>query len=190
MEKPEQTPREIRATDVSGPMAAYFAPPFSTIQGTFEIRHERYDGTNPPSFPADYSGRPELRPYLKPEDFIESEDPVLARKAEDLVRGAADSWDAAKRLSRWVAEEIGYGIPGGGSARNTYDLRQGECGAHSRLYAAFCRAVGIPSRVVWGCMYTPEKAGGLALSRLDASLIVEELARFATCPSAPNSTAM
>lgn len=129
------------------------------IQGTFEIRHGRYDGTNPPFFPADYTDSPELRPFLQPEDFIESDDPVLKRKAEDLVKGARDSWDAAKRLSRWVAEEIGYGIPGGGSARNTYDLRQGECGAHSRLYTAFCRAVGIPSRVVWGCMYVPEKGG-------------------------------
>jgi hypothetical protein len=129
------------------------------IEGTFEIRHERYDGSNPPPFPADYADNPELRPYLLPEDFIESDDPVLVRKAEELVGGAEDSWDAAKRLSRWVAEEIGYGIPGGGSARNTYDLRQGECGAHSRLYTAFCRAVGIPSRVVWGCMYVPEKGG-------------------------------
>ncbi|MEM9317157.1 MAG: acyl-CoA dehydrogenase family protein, partial [Pseudomonadota bacterium] len=33
-------------------------------------------------------------------------------------------------------------------------------------------------------MYTPEKAGGLALSRLDASLIVEELARGCTTTTA------
>ena len=33
-------------------------------------------------------------------------------------------------------------------------------------------------------MYTPEEAGGLALSRLDASLIVEELARGCTATAA------
>ncbi len=33
-------------------------------------------------------------------------------------------------------------------------------------------------------MYTPEEAGGLALSRLDASLIVEELARGCTTTTA------
>jgi len=33
-------------------------------------------------------------------------------------------------------------------------------------------------------MYTPERAGGLALSRLDASLIVEELARGCTSTAA------
>jgi hypothetical protein len=96
---------------------------------------------------------------LAPEDFIESEDPVLIQKAKALTAGAEDSWEAAKRLSRWVAEEISYDIPGGASARNTYDIKEGECGAHSRLFAAFCRAVGIPAKVVWGCMYTPNSGG-------------------------------
>ena len=84
---------------------------------------------------------------------------MLINKAKELTAGARDSWDAAKRLSKWVAEEIGYAIPGGGSARNTYDLKNGECGAHSRLFAAFCRTVGIPARVVFGCMYTPSDNG-------------------------------
>ncbi|MGB2908142.1 MAG: transglutaminase-like domain-containing protein [Candidatus Aminicenantaceae bacterium] len=129
------------------------------VQGTFEISHARYDGRNPPPFPDDHVDNKDLAPYVLPEDLIESADPVLVEKAREITDGAADSWDAAKRLSSWVAEEIGYGIPGGGSARNTYDLRQGECGAHSRLFAALCRAVGIPARVVWGCMYVPNNNG-------------------------------
>lgn len=129
------------------------------VEGTFEISHLKYSGENPPPFPADYSDNPELKAYLEPQDFIESEDPVLIAKAQELTAGAGDSWEASKRLAEWVAEEIGYAIPGGGSARNTYELRNGECGAHSRLYTAFCRAVGIPSRVVWGCMYIPSNDG-------------------------------
>lgn len=131
----------------------------NTIKGTFEISHRRYDGQDPPPFPADFKNNQELKPFLQPEDFIESADPILIKKAEELTEGASNSWDASKRLAKWVAEEIGYAIPGGGSARNTYDLRNGECGAHSRLYTAFCRAVGIPSRVVWGCMYVPSNDG-------------------------------
>jgi len=129
------------------------------IEGVFEIRHAKYDGRNAPSFPPDLNGGPELRAYLAPEDFIESDDPVLIKKAKELTAGSRDSWEAARRLSRWVAEEIGYDIPGGASARNTYDVREGECGAHSRLFAAFCRAVGIPARVVWGCMYVSNLGG-------------------------------
>ncbi len=63
------------------------------------------------------------------------------------------------RLSQWVADSIAYAIPGGVTARNTYDLRRGECGAHSMLLAAFCRTLGIPARVVWGCMYIPNRGG-------------------------------
>ncbi|MCK4818667.1 transglutaminase domain-containing protein, partial [bacterium] len=129
------------------------------IQGTFEISHKKYDGQNPPPFPPDFTDTPELAALLTPEDLIESDDPVLVKKAKDLTKGAADAWEASKRLSKWVAEEIGYDIPGGGSARNTYDLKAGECGAHSRLFTALCRAVGIPSRVVWGCIYVPNNGG-------------------------------
>jgi len=129
------------------------------VEGVFEVRHEKYDGRQAPPFPPAFDDRPELRTFLAPEDFIESDDPILIQKAKELTAGAADSWEAAKRLSRWVAEEIGYDIPGGTSARNTYDIREGECGAHSRLFAALCRGVGIPARVVWGCMYTPNAGG-------------------------------
>jgi transglutaminase-like putative cysteine protease len=130
------------------------------VDGIFEVRHEKYDGRNAPPFPPNSGHQPELRPFLEPEDFIESDDPVLVKKARALTAAAKDAWEAAKRLSRWVAEEIAYGIPGGASARNTYDIREGECGAHSRLLAAFSRAVGIPARVVWGWMYIPSLGGG------------------------------
>lgn len=129
------------------------------IQGIFEISHRMYDGQNAPPFPPDFSHEKNLRPFIEPEDFIESNDPVLIAKAQELTNGASDSWDAAKKISRWVADEIGYEIPGGAAARNTYDLKAGDCGAHSRLFAAFCRAVGIPARVIWGCMYVPNRGG-------------------------------
>ncbi len=129
------------------------------IEGIFEVHHERYDGRRAPPFPPEPEAPPGLEPFLSPEDFIESDDPILIDKAREITAGAPDSWEAAKRLSGWVAENIGYDIPGGATARNTYDLREGECGAHSRLFTAFSRAVGIPARVVWGCMYVPDRGG-------------------------------
>jgi len=74
-------------------------------------------------------------------------------KAREITAGSRDSWDAAVRLSRWVGTEIAGALPGG-SARQTFDKGSGECGAHSRLLAAFCRAVGIPARMVTGGAYT------------------------------------
>ena len=124
------------------------------IDGIFEITAETYDGTNAPPFPPDFSGEAGLADYLKHENLIEANEPVLIAKAKEITTGAKDSWEAAVRLSKWVAEEIEGAVPGGTSAINTYKTRQGECGSHSRLLAAFCRAVGIPARLSVGCMYS------------------------------------
>lgn len=132
----------------------------NTIEGVFEIEHKKYDGKNAPPFPNDFNTKQDLIKYLVPDSFIESDDPVLIQKAREIAAGSRDSWEAALRLSRWVAENISYAIPGGGTARRTYDIRAGECGAHSMLLAAFCRAVGIPARVVFGAMYVPNRGGG------------------------------
>lgn len=132
----------------------------NVIEGVFEIEHKHYSGENAPPFPPDFSGDPALKKYLEPDNIVESDDPILVAKAKEITAGAGDSWDAAKRLSKWVAENISYAIPGGGTPRKTYDMKAGECGAHSFLLTTFCRAVGIPSRVVWGAMYTPNMGGG------------------------------
>jgi transglutaminase-like putative cysteine protease len=129
------------------------------IEGIFEIEHQRYDGSDAPAFPPDFSKDEAVKKYLEADEFIESDDPVLVNKAQEITQGSKDSWEAACRLSKWVAENISYAIPGGMTARKTYDLKAGECGAHSILLAAFCRALGIPARVVWGCMYVPNYGG-------------------------------
>ncbi|MBM3237140.1 transglutaminase domain-containing protein [Candidatus Poribacteria bacterium] len=129
------------------------------IEGVFEIEHKRYDGSEAPAFPPDFSKDESLKKYLEAEEMVESSDSVLIPKAQEITEGSKDSWEATRRLSKWVAENISYTIPGGSTARKTYDIKAGECGAHSLLLAAFCRAVGIPARVVWGCMYAPNFGG-------------------------------
>ena len=83
-------------------------------------------------------------------------------KAREITKGSRDSWEAARRVSQWVADNIKGAIPGGGTARGVYDTRSGECGGYGFLTAAFCRAVGIPARVVWGCLYSPWGGGVFA----------------------------
>jgi len=129
------------------------------IEGVFEMTTEKYDGSNAPPFPPDFNDEKDLEKYLYPENLIESGEPVLMEEARKITEGAEDSWEAAKRLSKWVAENIEGAVPGGTSAINTYNTRQGECGSHSRLLAAFCRAVGIPARLSVGCMYSSVYGG-------------------------------
>lgn len=129
------------------------------IRGILEIQQNKYSGENSPPFPADYSDNESIQKYLLPSSNIESDDPIIIDKAKQITKNAQNSWEAAKMLSKWVSEEIHYAIPGGGSARGAYDMHAGECGAHSMLLAALCRAVGIPARVVYGGMYVPNMGG-------------------------------
>ena len=92
------------------------------VEGVFEIEHERYDGTDAPPFPPEFRENEDLKEFLEPEDMIESNDPVLVEEAREITKGSKDSWEAARRLSKWAAEQIGYSIPGG-SARHTFDTR-------------------------------------------------------------------
>jgi transglutaminase-like putative cysteine protease len=131
----------------------------NVVKGEFELEPLNYDGTDAPAFPPNFKDDKDLQKYLEPEKLIESDDPELIAQAQRITSGAKDSWEAVKRLSRWVAENIEGAIPGGTSAINTYKTRQGECGSHSRLLAAFCRSVGIPARLSVGCIYTTHYQG-------------------------------
>jgi len=124
------------------------------------MAYPRYDGAGAPPFPPpDFSKDASLRPHLEANDMIQAGDAVLREKARGITAGSRDSWEAARRLSAWVATEIKGAIPGGITARGTFDQRAGECGGHSFLMAALSRSVGIPARVVWGALYVPDGGG-------------------------------
>jgi len=129
------------------------------VEGIFELEPVKYEGANAPSLPPDLLKYPGFEQYIEPEMAIESNDPLLIAEAKRITVGSKDSWEAAKRLSHWVAHNIEGAIPGGGSAINAFKMRQGECGGHSRLLAAFCRAVKIPARIAVGCMYSTHYGG-------------------------------
>jgi hypothetical protein len=130
------------------------------IDGIFEVEPVRYAGQNATSFPPDFSKFSGLDKYLKSELMIESHDPMIISESNRITSGSKNTWEAAVRLSKWVAENIAGTLPGGISAINTLKTREAECGGHSRLLVALCRAIGIPARLAVGCMYTNYYSGG------------------------------
>jgi hypothetical protein len=132
----------------------------SLIDGIFETVQIRYSGENAPAFPPDFKSSSGLEKYLSNEIMIESDEPEIISLARSLTREASNSWEAAVILSKWVSVNIEGVLPGGISAINTLRTGGAECGGHSRLLAALCRAVGIPARVVVGCMFTNYNSGG------------------------------
>lgn len=129
-----------------------------SLRGLFEVQYRQYKGDDALSFGKSHRFREDLSKYLQAEDLIESEDPEIQDLALRLTAGSKDFWEAACRLSSWVADSIQGSITGG-SALETLHRGDGACGAQSVLLAALCRASGIPARVVWGCVYTPEFGG-------------------------------
>jgi len=128
------------------------------IEGVFEIEHARYGGEAAPPFPPSGAAPPGLEPFLRPGFLIESGDTDLIAHARALTEGAGNTWEAAVRLSGWVASEIRGAIPGG-SARQTFDRRAGDCGGHARLLVALARGVGIPARLATGATYFVDGEG-------------------------------
>ena len=130
----------------------------NSLKGLFEVEHQHYKGEDALSFGKPHRFTEDISMYLQAEEHIQSEDPEIRELALTLTDGSKDVWEATCRLSSWVAESIGGSI-NGGSALETLRRGDGACGAQSMLLAALCRASGIPARVVWGCVYTPEYGG-------------------------------
>ncbi len=145
-------PRYAACDDFNGKVTG------NTINGEFEVGHDRYRGDHALSFGVSPVFTEDVSIYLEAEEMIESDDPELVDLSLKITEGSADYWEAACRLSAWVDENIDGSVYGG-SAYETFERGNGACGSQSMLLAALCRAAGIPARVVWGCMYTPAYDG-------------------------------
>ena len=95
-------------------------------------------------------GRPirERAEYLRPEPFIESDDPEIQAEARRMVADAQAPREQAERLVRGVNGLLDktptISVP---SAREVLRTRVGDCNEHTALYVALARAVGIPTRI-------------------------------------------
>jgi hypothetical protein len=98
----------------------------------------------------------ELAAFLKPDRFIQSDNPAI-RAVADSIRAAAhvDGWPLARAIAQWVnlhivdkSMEHGYA-----SALDVLRSRSGDCTEHSLLTVAILRAAGIPARPVVGLAF-------------------------------------
>lgn len=105
----------------------------------------------------------ELRPYLAPNAYLQSEDPDLVATAREVVAGETDLFRAALALERWVAESMSFdlGVVLAPSVE-VFQNRRGTCTEYAVLLATLARAAGIPSRVVMGFVYVAGIFGGHA----------------------------
>jgi transglutaminase-like putative cysteine protease len=92
--------------------------------------------------------------FLRPQPFIESDDPEIQKEAALAIAGAADARDKAERLTRYVnallEKKPTVSLP---SARDVLRTKVGDCNEHTALYVAMARAAGIPARIAVGLTF-------------------------------------
>jgi hypothetical protein len=95
--------------------------------------------------------------YLESSYFLDSDNPRIQAVADRVTRGEADPWRKARRLEKWVHDNMklnnALGFPTAGQVCR--DL-EGDCRQHAVLTAALCRAAEIPARTAVGVIYVRE----------------------------------
>jgi hypothetical protein len=95
-----------------------------------------------------------IQNYLKPTSFLQINSPEIRRLAEKITAGIEDQETKAKKILRWVYENLEkkptVTLP---TALDVIKMGYGDCNEHSVLYAALARAAGIPTEIVVGLVY-------------------------------------
>jgi hypothetical protein len=101
---------------------------------------------------------PELAVFLETEFNIESDDPEITAKVDEIIGEEKNPVWAARRLMHWVFRNMEkrpvLAVP---SAREALRTRIGDCNEHATLLTALLRASGIPARLSIGLVYTRQK---------------------------------
>ncbi|MEW6664587.1 MAG: transglutaminase-like domain-containing protein [Thermodesulfobacteriota bacterium] len=94
-----------------------------------------------------------LAGYLLPSFHIESGHPDIKKAALDAAGVEGTPHERISRLVTWVAETVQDELVENFSALDVLHHRKGECQAHTMLYTALARSLGIPTRVAGGLVY-------------------------------------
>jgi transglutaminase-like putative cysteine protease len=96
-----------------------------------------------------------LTSELSTTPFLQADHPRVRAAASDAVGGDADARRVAEAIRKWVYRRLDKvptaSIP---NALQVLEMGAGDCNEHAVLYAAMCRAVGLPARVVAGAVYS------------------------------------
>lgn len=91
--------------------------------------------------------------YLSPSPGIESDTPEIKEAALRITAVSDDARGQIAALARWISLNIAEEAVDNPSALQVLHERRGECQAHTFLFAAMARALGIPTRLVAGLLY-------------------------------------
>jgi hypothetical protein len=90
--------------------------------------------------------------WLTPDGEPDWRDAEVRRLADGIVRGAGGELQRGFLIGRWVHRNLAksLGGPPEASAKQALAARGGDCSEHAAVFAALCRAAGLPARTAWG----------------------------------------
>ncbi len=94
--------------------------------------------------------RAELKPYLRPEKWIESHEPGLQQLAKKLTKKSR--FQTARHIHEWVSQNLEYAGVQKQARGASYALahKKGDCTDYMYLFIALCRAAKVPARGIGG----------------------------------------
>jgi len=103
----------------------------------------------------------EFQRYLQPTLAAPSTLHEIWSLARSIAGGAASDDERIARLLAWMDANIAKEAADSFTATDVLHARRAECQGHAYLFAAFARALGIPTRIVNGIAYSADHGGFL-----------------------------
>ncbi len=112
--------------------------------------YKEYQGYKKEQFPAKQDFPREFRKvYMYDSPGIQTRQKVVRDLAKKIGGQFEHPWDKAKAFHGWVWENIKARVQGYTSVIEALRERIGDCEERAAVFVAFCRASGIPARLVW-----------------------------------------
>ncbi len=167
MNHPEQQVKEVRIEKVgceafirelapgAGQLVLH-APQITAGQVVKAIAHykitlfKQYHGFEQDQFPSKQSVPAEVRQAaLGDSPGIQVNATGVRKLAGQIAEGHSHPWEKAQAFVKWIRKTIRPQIGAYTSVLTAIQKKVGDCEEMSALFVAFCRASGIPARLVW-----------------------------------------
>jgi len=158
---PVREPRRVAALTLvlEGMPAALEAP---SASGQRCVREgERLECRVDRRAPAAAGDARQAAPYLLPSLAAPSNERRFLELAQSIAGDAGGAQARIERLLAWIDANIAKAAVDAFSAADVLRERRAECQGHAYLFAALARALGLPTRMVNGLVYSAEHGGFL-----------------------------